>query len=576
MDAVDSHLDPIILNGWPSCSHCISWSSDGEIAVATGDFIHILTPKLPSKSGTQADPRVIGLRQWHSTRIRTNLFTQREWPYQEPADSHTFSIGEEQSLSMVVGLAWSPPGIGPHRRSVLAVLTSNHVLSLWESNGTIEDWSRVVVINQTLGDYFGWVDKPNQHVYRQKRRIQAFAWSSPCRIPDVGPGNSFASRWGIFYMAVANDEEVVIMLRISKSNKGGHIEWKVEATGQVELPSIPANGCNSCPGSLFHKAMMTKFPVSSLLWSVLKDNSSASFIHVARRYNKHSIKVETGLEMSPAGSGEVKHSLILGALDGEASGEQDEYYGPQNEQISEDVDLIQRIEEARMEFDASNGLEGNSITREWGFASSDTHHAACITFHPSDMVGYTTASLEKCTLVFTARVNPMVRTEPIRMPIADMTEMNVSLKLANWILSTSNSAPPVLPMDRQLLRISASYAFRLGDETMKPEARSACSRLHYTSESQPHQDKMEVDEPGSFESLANIAMETCLICGDPIMFDEKELVRARCDTGHQYSRLYSTTLMTIANQRQHDAACLYLLSKSPAFPSTVLGVIGNF
>jgi Transcription factor IIIC subunit delta N-term len=576
MDALASHLDPVILNGWPSCSQCISWSNDGEIAVATGDFIQILTPKLPSKSGTQADPRVIGLRQWHSTRIRTNLFTQREWPYQEPADSHTFSIGEEQSLSMVVGLAWSPPGIGPHRRSVLAVLTSNHVLSLWESNGTIEEWSRVAVINQSLGDYFGWVDEPNQHVYRQKRRIQAFAWSPPYRIPEVGSGKNFASKWGMFYMAVANDEEVMIMLRISKPKRGGHTQWKVEAIGQVELPSVPTNGYNSCPGSLFHKAMMTKFPVSSLSWFDLKDTSSASFIHVARRYNKHSIKVETSLEMSPAGSGEVKHSLILGALDGEASGEQDEYYAPQNEHILKDVDLNQRIEEARLEFDTSNSLEGNSIAREWGFASSDTHYAACITFHPSDMVGYTTASLEKCTLVFTPRVNPKVRTEPPRMPTNDTTEVNVSLKLANWILSTSNSAPPILPMDRKLLRNSATYAFRFGDETTKPEARLGFSRLRYTSESQPHQDEMEVDEPASLESLANIDIETCLICGEAISFDANEPTRARCDTGHQYSMWYSKTLLTIANQRQHDVACPYLLFKSLEFPSTVLGVIGNF
>jgi hypothetical protein len=576
MDALHSHLDPVILNGWPSCSQCISCSSDGEIAVATGDVVHILIPKLPSKSTTQADPKVIGLRQWHSARIRTNVFTQREWPYQDPADSHTFSIGEEQSLSMVVGLAWSPPGIGPHRRSVLAVLTSNHILSLWESNGTIEEWHRVVVVNHSLGDYFGWVDEANKHVHRQKRRIQAFAWSPPFRVPEASVGKAFASKWGIFYMAVANDEEVVIMLRISKSKRGGLTQWNLEATGQVELPSVSANGYNSCPGSLFHKAMMTKFPVSSLLWSDLKDSSSASFIHVARRHNKHFIKVETSLEMSPADSGEVKHSLTLEILHGEASGEQNGDYGLLNKHILEAVDLKQKTEEARMEFDSRNSMDGNSVIREWGFASSDTHCAACITLHPSDMVGYTTASLEKCTLVFTPRVKAIASTEPIRIPTAHTTDVDVSLKLTSWILSASNNAPPVLPMDRQLLRLSASYASQVGDEAMKQEARLAFSRLRQTSESQLHHGEMEVDVPAPIQSLTDTDIETCLVCGDPILFDENDLVRARCETGHHYSVLYSEIVMIIANRGQHDAGCHCLQFKSLEFPSTVLSVIDSF
>lgn len=509
--------------------------------MATGEVVHILTPKPSSKSGMEGDPRIIGLRQWHSARIRTNIFTQREWPDQDPADSHSFSIGEEQSLSMVVGLAWSPPGFGPHRRSVLAVLTSNHVLSLWESKGTIGEWSRVVVVNQSLGDYFGWVEGAGEDVYREKRRIRAFAWSSPYRIPETSAGRAFRSKWGVLYIAVANDDEVVTILRISKWKRGGQMEWNLEATGHIHLPAGSANGDVSYPGSLFQRAMMTKSPVSSLSWSDLEDIPSASFIHVARRHHKHFIKAQASLEMPPNGSSEVlEHSLVLGAFHEEDSGEQNGHHGLQNTHIPNDDDLRKKMEEARMEFDSKHSLGGNSIIREWGFASSDTHHAACITIHPSDMVEYTTASLERCTLVFAPRATVMNSTYPTRMPTGSSTD--ALLKVVSWILSASNRIPLMLPIDRHLLGISASYAFQLDDEAMKQEARLAFSRLCDTSESQLDQDEMELDEPGPSDSLTGSDIETCLICGDLILFDEIDLEKARCETGHQYSMLYNEVL----------------------------------
>jgi len=53
----------------------------------------------------------------------------------------------------VTWLAWSPPGLAKHKRSVLAVLTSNHVLSLWASNSDMavpESWERVCLVNDAI------------------------------------------------------------------------------------------------------------------------------------------------------------------------------------------------------------------------------------------------------------------------------------------------------------------------------------------------------------------------------------------------------------------------------------------
>ncbi|KAK5677636.1 hypothetical protein LTS12_029448, partial [Elasticomyces elasticus] len=52
--------------------------------------------------------------KWHISRFRANIFTSTEWPTLHPQDRGAFSIGAEQSLSTVVGLAWSPPGLARH------------------------------------------------------------------------------------------------------------------------------------------------------------------------------------------------------------------------------------------------------------------------------------------------------------------------------------------------------------------------------------------------------------------------------------------------------------------------------
>lgn len=90
---------------------------------------------------------------WAHVHLRTNTFTWGEWPEQELQPSGEFSIGEEQSPSTVTWLAWSPPGLAKHKRSVLAVLTSNHVLSLWASASDMavpESWERVCLVNDAV------------------------------------------------------------------------------------------------------------------------------------------------------------------------------------------------------------------------------------------------------------------------------------------------------------------------------------------------------------------------------------------------------------------------------------------
>lgn len=42
------------LNLYPSCYNCLSWSDDGELAVAAGDTVHLQVCSLPNKQTTDS------------------------------------------------------------------------------------------------------------------------------------------------------------------------------------------------------------------------------------------------------------------------------------------------------------------------------------------------------------------------------------------------------------------------------------------------------------------------------------------------------------------------------------------
>ena len=124
-------------------------------------------------------------------------------------------LGEEQSITMVVACAWSPAGLGLHRRSVLAVLTTNHLLSLWQSNSDPqepESWTRVLVINPTL------IISEASHV---PARILCMNWAPKMSAPDQELAHTRA--WGPFLLTIGISDETsirVIDLSSPYTNKG--------------------------------------------------------------------------------------------------------------------------------------------------------------------------------------------------------------------------------------------------------------------------------------------------------------------------------------------------------------------
>ncbi|KAL2810008.1 transcription factor IIIC subunit delta N-term-domain-containing protein [Aspergillus granulosus] len=259
-------LEPLELQVFPSSYNCISWSEDGEIALAAGEYVQVLTPKPPSRRETNgAAPRFLAT-DWHQTRFRANVFTINEWPIMFPQPRDQFSIGVEQSMSTVVSTAWSPPGLVKHRRSVLAVLTSNQVLSIYAYAGVSGKWTRVAVVNKALEDHFRENVKPETPKTR-KSSIRSFSWTPPLTIPaqdqlDPGP----ESRWGIPLLAVATDANDVAFVQLHRvsGQQGSSDSLHCELVSVVSLRDVVGYDQKLYPNSLLASALRSEIKILSM------------------------------------------------------------------------------------------------------------------------------------------------------------------------------------------------------------------------------------------------------------------------------------------------------------------------
>ena len=182
------------------------------------------------------------------------------------------SIGEEQSDSTVTAIAWSPRGLARHGRPALAVLTTNHLLSLWASAPAIEDhstWKRVLVANDFSSN---------------APRICSMAWA-----PSLPPLKRNTARWqrkpGVQILAIALDSGGIQFLRISSPFTTESGEWQCERL--CEMVSNSEDSWDTCSGlsdpisltrrsrySLFGSAMGTSHLIESINlspWTV-RDN----------------------------------------------------------------------------------------------------------------------------------------------------------------------------------------------------------------------------------------------------------------------------------------------------------------
>ncbi|KAL4798448.1 transcription factor IIIC subunit delta N-term-domain-containing protein [Aspergillus venezuelensis] len=277
-------MEPIELQVFPSSYHCISWSEDGELALASGEYVYILAPKPPSKTSANGTPQPLSSKDWHRTRFKANVFTINEWPIMFPQTRNHFSVGAEQSMSHVVEVAWSPPGLTKYRRSVLAVLTTNMLLSIYALSSTSGKWTRIAVVNKVLEEYFresiesDTLGERNSNLFRRdledksarlrKTNVRSFTWTPTFKVPAEDrkyPGPE--SRWGIPLLAVTNEDNEMVFLKIQTAKTERQTTGEalsIEAVATIPLPPVTGYDQVIRPGSLFASAVRSKVRTLSL------------------------------------------------------------------------------------------------------------------------------------------------------------------------------------------------------------------------------------------------------------------------------------------------------------------------
>ncbi|MCJ1390292.1 hypothetical protein MMC18_003150 [Xylographa bjoerkii] len=170
---------------------------------------------------------------WQNIYILANLFSSEEWPSQEPASLEALSIGEEQSASIVTAIAWSPAGLAKHKRSILAVLTSNLLLSLWDpgsNSSEASSWSRATIVNDYLQAHFQ-VYNSTLDVSRKRRRIRTICWAK-----ELPKDIQAAQRCGQL-LAVLNDNDEVIVFDISSPYTCKQEGWAAKVLSHNSITS---------------------------------------------------------------------------------------------------------------------------------------------------------------------------------------------------------------------------------------------------------------------------------------------------------------------------------------------------
>ncbi|KAF8533961.1 transcription factor IIIC subunit delta N-term-domain-containing protein [Trichophaea hybrida] len=212
-------LKTVRLKVLPTVTNCLSWSHEGALAVVAGENVMILVPRCFTPDGSTKSKQQF----WISRANMRQLIIDSMDDEIAPAEAKLYSIGEEQGPGYAKQVSWSPLGASRYRRCLLAVVSTNHRLYIFEPVGHVGGDMRLVHdLTPLICDYDGLPIREGEELddvarKRLRARCRSMTWSPPCRID----GN----RWGVSFMAAGNDFLEIVFLRVTFDRKEvvGHI-----------------------------------------------------------------------------------------------------------------------------------------------------------------------------------------------------------------------------------------------------------------------------------------------------------------------------------------------------------------
>ena len=516
----------IQLNGWPVCPKAIAWEAE-DIAIAAGEIVHILTPRDASMSR----PANIPSQQWHKYTIRINQFTLSEWPQLGPTTIADLSIGEEQSDSVGIALSWSPTGLGRYTRNVLSVLTSNLLLSLWETNGDPGVWQRTCVVNNLIKPASITSDTQS----RRAARIRSFAW-----LPKLTQIEGTKS--GTHLLILADDAQNLHVCRVRKTQNIDYGNWVIDPIAAHALTSpLPVGS-----GSFLRQVLETSSPVSDIETTAWTFGSHRDKLPVTaelqvkvsfgqvKRAQYFSVRVSRFGPLSTASSNPAEIAVDITQLEKLHNGSM-LLQQPQSSFFDE------AIIGPKSDFDQRWKLGGQVRMRSWGTAYSHDHTqaAACVTFHPSRVLQSTTANHQH-TWVFVANLSPQ-REKPLME-----SRVNVIRRI---LLFLAGISPAIIKsdLDRKIARNAISLIRMYSNEltSLEPWAAAISSTITGTTVDQTNAEAGQLPTNGHQTHstdpemhLTSLNEEICEVCNSSIPFDTS----ARCAKGHVFTRCSLTFL----------------------------------
>ena len=435
----------------PSSQDCLAWSSDGELAVAAGEEVYLLIPQIGSPE------------PWTHLRLTVSKFTTEEWPHQEQASFKDMSIGEEQARATVTALAWSPPGLAKHRRSVLAVLTSNLILSLWACDSSPADlgsWKRVLVVNKVLSSES-----------RFEQRIRSMAWA-PTNPQCVDRQTPFSRhKWGIPLIAIADDCNGLYILTILSPFAGQSFAWEAEVLYRKKIPVSKSS--NDRP-SLLNLALNANHFIDRLEFGKWDGDISllyrtSGIFHRARVF----IHGDSPSQVQLQDTSDLEFLNV--SLDEASPGDANMRSQP----------VVTPLIEARMmtekqKFGLGRNIGSHVMLRTWGLASSNDLVAVCFSLHPAKMVEYIAPFEETATILFDAG-NDKEKAKSV-FPWQNPVEVDVT-KAQGYILDTildQNLHKPLALNDLDLKIIYTAFcgSLLLSDNNQLQRLKSAVETLN--------------------------------------------------------------------------------------------------